>query len=500
MNVLFILCDTVVREKLSPYHRGQGRYGYIRTPNIEAFAERSVTFENHWINSAPCMPARRDLWSGRIEFPWRSWGPRESFDPDWTVTLRQTNVSTALFTDHANLMDVGAGNYHFFFDHYAFVRGHFNDHCATTSLVEPARAGMTQRIYQKKRLEMRDEKDTYVAQNMSNVAHWLDENYYTNQPFFLFVDEFDPHWPLDPPEPYRSMYVEDRSLLERDLPTFYRSAWAEDYSADELRWLNAQCAGKITMVDRWLGEVLERVDRYALWDDTLILLTTDHGEFIGEYGQMSKGSGFSYPLFARIPLFVHMPHSPLNGQRTDALTCAVDLHATALDALGQPVSEHSHGRSLLPLLKGETHTPRLDVLYGWWGKGLYWTDGHMLLCKAPEATGPLYQYGTNLGEKWVGLRGDYFDRYQGCADYDKVRVGPYMPHSNRPVYRVPYDGMAYSSKDADFDALFDLDQDADCRTNLYNSDPRLREQSIARLMAAMRSIGVPKEHYVRLGL
>jgi hypothetical protein len=60
--------------------------------------------------------------------------------------------------------------------------------------------------------------------------------------------------------------------------------------------------------------------------------------------------------------------------------------------------------------------------------------------------------------------------------------------------------MAYSSKDADFDALFDLDQDADCRTNLYNSDPRLREQSIARLMAAMRSIGVPKEHYVRLGL
>lgn len=500
MNVLFVLCDTLVRDKLSPYHGGRGPYGYVRTPNIEAFARRSVTFTNHWINSAPCMPARRDLWSGRIEFPWRSWGPRETFDPDWTVTLRQSDVTTALFTDHANLMDVGAGNYHHLFDHYEFVRGHFNDHCATTVPIEPGRAGMTRRIYRKVRKEIQGEEQTYVAQNLSNVARWLDENHGTNQPFFVFVDEFDPHWPLDPPEPYRSMYVEDPSLLEEDLTTHYRSAWSEDYSPDELTWLNAQCASKITLVDRWLGEVFERLDRHELWDNTLVILTTDHGEFIGEYGQVSKGSGFSYPLFARIPLFAYMPRSPLNGGRTDALTCAVDLHATALDCLGQPVSEHCHGRSLAPLLRGEAYAPRQDVIYGWWGKGFYWSDGHTLLCKGPETPGPLYQYGTNLGEKWVGLQSDYFDRYRGCADYDQVRVGPYMPHTDRPVYRVPYDGIAYSSTDADWDALFDLDRDPDCRTNLYGTEEPLLQASIARLVAAMESLEVPEEHYVRLGL
>jgi hypothetical protein len=65
------------------------------------------------------LPARApDLWSGRIEFPWRGWGPRETFDPDWTVTLHDSNVTTALSTDH----------------------------CATTPPIEPGRAGMARRI------------------------------------------------------------------------------------------------------------------------------------------------------------------------------------------------------------------------------------------------------------------------------------------------------------------------------------------------------------------
>ena len=124
MNVLLLICDTLTRDKLQPYQREFGRYNDIHTPNLLRFAEQAVCFDNHWINSAPCMPARRDMFSGRIEFPWRSWGPRESFDPDWTLNLRNSIVETALFTDHANLFDVGAGNYHHFFDTYQFVRGH----------------------------------------------------------------------------------------------------------------------------------------------------------------------------------------------------------------------------------------------------------------------------------------------------------------------------------------------------------------------------------------
>ena len=128
------------------------------------------------------------------------------------------------------------------------------------------------------------------------------------------------------------------------------------------------------------------------------------------------------------------------------------------------------------------------------GKGFYWTDGRRLLCKAPQTPGPLFQYGTDFGEKYVGLKKDYFDRYAGAE------VGRYMPHTDRPVYRVPMDGMAYSSPKCDFDALFDLEQDPWCERNLFGEgDARLRD-CCERLVGAMKAIEVPREHYQRLGL
>lgn len=493
MNVIFLLCDTLVRDKLGPYHGGAGRYGHIRTPNLDRLAARSLTFDNHWINSAPCMPARRDLWSGRIEFPWRSWGPRESFDPDWTLACRQAEVHSALFTDHANLFDVGGENYHLWFDHWQFVRGHYNDHCATAPPVTPGRPGHPRRLYEAQRAEWQSEDDTFAARNLGQAASWLDAHAADIKPFFLMIDEFDPHWPLDPPEPYRSMYLDDPDLAGRGLDTFYHGGDAAQYSDTEVGWLQAQAAGKITLVDRWLGEVFDAMGRQRLWDDTVLILTTDHGEFIGEHGQMSKGHGFSYPLFARIPLLIHHPQA-VGGARTDALTCAVDLHATVLDALGLPVSEHCHGRSLLPLLTGASNAAiREDVLYGWWGKGFYWTDGKLLVCKAPERDGPLYQYGTQFGEKYVGLKAEPFDRY---AD---AETGRFLPHTSRPVYRVPSDGLCYAAPAADFDAVFDLEADPHCQHNLW-PDPVLRRDALERLTRAMRAAQVPAEHYLRLGL
>ena len=495
MNVVFLLCDTLTREKLSPYHRGEGPYAHIRTPNLDRLAERSTTFTNHWINSAPCMPARRDLCSGRIEFPWRSWGPRESFDPDWARTLREhTNVSTCFVTDHANMFDVGSGNYHQWFDEWHFTRGHFNDHCAAGSPPQPGRAGQSKEIYRKATEEMDTEEKSFVARNFDTATRYLDDRANDQRPFFLYIDEFDPHWPLDPPEPYRSMYVEDDALKAKGGPAFFKGNDASEYTEDELTWMQAQFAGKITMVDNQIGRLLDTMDRHDLWDDTLFILTTDHGEYLGEYGQVSKGGGPCYPLFSRIPLFVHLPGGALNGQTSNALTSTVDLHATILEALNAPVSPHTHSQSILPVLRKETETVRTDVLFGWWGRGFYWTDGQHFLCKGPEQKGPLYQYGTDLGEKYVGLTSEYFDRY---AD---AETGPFMPHTDRLVHRVPADGMAYGNPNGDHDQLFDLNADPTCKNNLFNKDESLRITCLARLKSAMEAHEVPKEHYERLGL
>ncbi len=495
MNVVFLLCDTLTRDKLSPYHQGKGTYAHIRTPNLDRLAERSTTFTNHWVNSAPCMPARRDLCSGRIEFPWRSWGPRESFDPDWARTLREeTHVSTCLITDHANLFDVGSGNYHHWFDEWQFTRGHYNDHSADGPAPEPGRAGQSADIYRKATSGMDTEDITFVARNFTTAVNYLDNRANDSRPFFLYIDEFDPHWPLDPPEPYRSMYLKDDVQKAAAGSAFCKGTDSADYTVEELEWLQAQFAGKLTMVDHQIGRILDCMDRHNLWDDTLFILTTDHGEFLGEFGQVSKGGGPSYPLFSRIPLFIHLPDGDLNGQTCNALTSTVDLHATVLNALGASISPATHSRSILPLLRAENSSIRKDVIFGWWGKGFYWTDGNHLLSKAPEKTGPLFQYGSDFGEKYVGLDDKSFDRYAKSA------TGAFMPHTERLVHRVPSDGMAYGNPAADIDGLFDLQSDPDCQNNLFVEDDSLRTKCLSRLKAMMQAYQVPDEHYERLGL
>ncbi len=494
MNVVFLLCDTMTREKLTVYNHGNGPYASIKTPNIDKLAKRCVTFDNHYMNSAPCMPARRDLFTGRIEFPWRSWGPRETFDPDWSVDTKDTEIFSCMFTDHANTFDAGGENYHLHFDLYHFIRGHYNDHCSTTDIQYTGKPSFLKQVYRKNRESIKNPDDTYVAKNLSAAAEWIDNYATTHMPFFMYIDEFDPHWPLDPPPPYNELYLKNKELLECGFDGFYHSGSAKDYSSDEIEWLRAQMAGKLTMTDLYIGKLMDALDRQGLWENTAFILTSDHGEYIGEYGLMSKGSGPSYPIFSKIPLLISYPGASCSGNRMNNLTCAVDINATVRDILGIGVPDCSHGESLLPLLSGTGSFLREEVLYGWWGKGFYWTDGRYLLCKAPEKDGPLYQYGTNLGEKHIGLKNQYFDRYENA------QMGKFLPHTDRPVYRVPSDGMAYSSKDADFDALFDMQLDPQCEHNLYFEDVEQREACTRRLIKYMHKIEVPHEHFERLGL
>src|SRR5690606_31700986 len=88
---------------------------------------RGTVFDNAYLGSYPCMPARRDLWTGRYEFPWRGWGPLEEDDPDIIRSVTQAGVTTQLITDHYHLWERGSGNYHHFFNGVEFIRGQEND-------------------------------------------------------------------------------------------------------------------------------------------------------------------------------------------------------------------------------------------------------------------------------------------------------------------------------------------------------------------------------------
>ena len=130
MKLVFVLFDTLNRLALGAYG---GRE--VATPNFDRFARRAMTFDNHYVGSLPCMPARRDMHTGRLNFMHRSWGPLEPFDNSLPAILNKANVYTHLITDHFHYFEDGGATYHNRFTSYDFIRGQEYD--PWKAMVEP---------------------------------------------------------------------------------------------------------------------------------------------------------------------------------------------------------------------------------------------------------------------------------------------------------------------------------------------------------------------------
>ncbi|MEZ0166964.1 sulfatase-like hydrolase/transferase [Kineococcus sp. LSe6-4] len=139
MKAVVLLFDTLNRRFLTPYGGD-----CAHTPNFQRLAERATTFDNAYAGSMPCMPARREMHTGRYNFLHRSWGPLEPFDDSVPQVLGEAGVHTHLVTDHQHYWEDGGATYHNRFTTYEFFRGQEGDawkgHVADP--VEPrARAG-----------------------------------------------------------------------------------------------------------------------------------------------------------------------------------------------------------------------------------------------------------------------------------------------------------------------------------------------------------------------
>ena len=94
---------------------------YFETKNFNRLAKKSIQFNNHYVGSMPCMPARRDMHSGRLSFLHRAWGPLEPFDNSFPEILRLNNTYTHLVTDHYHYFEDGGATYHNRFNSYDFI-------------------------------------------------------------------------------------------------------------------------------------------------------------------------------------------------------------------------------------------------------------------------------------------------------------------------------------------------------------------------------------------
>jgi hypothetical protein len=296
------------------------------------------------------------------------------------------------------------------------------------------------------------------------------------------------HEPFHVPEPYASMYGDSADRDRFTLWPPYQNAdqqakFMSSTTAEELDFIRSQYAGKLTMVDRHFGELLKTFNELSLWEDTVVIVTTDHGHDLGERGLFGK----SYPHYdghANIPLLIRHPAYPGEGRGVSGLSTTVDLFATVLEVAGCDPPDGIHSRSLVPLLSRAGAPGREAVLYGTFGQGVCCTDGEWTVFKSPERGGSLYYYSSMILPKVAG-------RVRTPAGH-----GRFIPGVDIPQWQVPVE----ATQPGTHDFLFHRAGDPGQHDNLWDDELIQRKRCLGLIREIMAREGTPFEQYARLGL
>jgi len=371
-----------------------GCYGpsIVRTPNFDRFARRAVTFDTHYVGSLPCMPARRDLHTGRLNFMHRSWGPLEPFDNSFPEQMKDAGIHTHLVTDHMHYFEDGGSTYHGRFRTWDFIRGQEYD--PWKAMVQPPLSRLREKYSARhydfndgwKRLQhavneefMQEEKEQCLPRCFESGFEFLDRNRAADQ-WFMMLECFDPHEPFQAPARFKEQYLTGWTGGVLDWPMYQKV----DDSPEEIAEIRANYAALVSACDHYFGQLLDFMDQHDMWKDTALVLSTDHGFLLAEHDWWGKNLMPYYTEISHIPLIVHHPDcASMAGQRRRALTQTMDLMPTFLDLFGLPVPEEVRARSVVSLL--ERDAVQRDVgIFGMFGGPIGATDGRYTYYLYPE--------------------------------------------------------------------------------------------------------------------
>ncbi len=485
MKAIVILFDTLCRRFLEPYG-----YTAVKTSNISRIAEKSITFDNHWIGSAPCMPARRDMLTGRYNFLERGWGGMEPYDICLPHVLAQAGIHSHMETDHYHYFQGGGEFYPTTFSTWQSYRGQEFD--PMPAVVNP-KDNLDPTLLWNKDIEKRN-RPRFIAdldfpspQTLQGATNWLKMNRDSDN-YLLWVEPFDPHSPTDYPDTYDAVYTE---TLAEEFPI---TALPDDVSEAELSTYyeeRRQYANLLSMTDKWLGTLLDEIDAQNGWDDTLIILTTDHGLMMGEHGLMGKNHCHTWNEIAHIPLFVHLPEGLHAGERRSQLTQNIDLFPTLIEFFNANFTHAIHGKSFLDIAQHNAIQKRNAAIFGWYGKSVNVTDGTHVYFRGPKnrENDPLYQY---------FLMPTQYHHRMDSTRFSNAKLGYFLPHIDIPVLRVPGLQEFGAHEELLTPYCFNITNDYHQEKNLCGTS--VEEQMKQLLIQAMACADSPKEQFERLGL
>jgi len=365
-SVVLVTLDTVRGDHLS-------LYGYERdtSPRLAEFARRATVYTRAIASSDLTLSTHASLFTGLYAF---QHGARAAQARGATALADGFQTLAEVLRD-AGYLTVGvAANPSYLAKRYGVAQGfaHYDDRVPAPRLPElpsqlPGHSigrllsglGLGGEAF-----ERADESYRVAAEINREVFALLDRLAARPDPFFLFVNYMDAHWPYDPPPPYDGRFPgrlppgEDPPGLET-----LRAARQLEAAPSEAqrRYMVSLYDGEIAYLDAELGRLLERLDSLGLLDRSLVVITADHGEAFGEHGLYSHGVSV-YQDQVHVPLVIRRPGQQ-RGEVSEVWASSVDLLPTVLDALGMPVPERLGGRRLAGVsLLGEDPGARRVVM------------------------------------------------------------------------------------------------------------------------------------------
>ena len=492
--------DTLCRHFMPTYGND-----WIKAPNFERLAQKSIQFENFYVGSMPCMPARREMHTGRYNFLHRSWGPLEPFDDSMPEILHRSGVHSHKVTDHLHYWEDGGATYHQRYTTFDLVRGQEGDKWKgdVEKLRDPnygaERWSELQRLNNQKQdninREYMDKSELQPQHLTFDLGLEFIERNKDADKWYLQIETFDPHEPFFTQQEFQDLYPHEYDGPPFDWPP-YREVREDDQTVEHIRYMYASL---ITFCDQQLGRVLDAFDKYNLWEDTMLLVNTDHGLLMGEHDWWAKVVTPFFQEIAHIPFWAYDPRNPENvNKKRESLVQTIDLGPTVLDFFDIALTEDMQGKPIFSCMENDEEL-RQASLYGVMGGQVNVTDGNYVYMRAntTEDNTPLYDYTlmpTHMKnrfrprelQEWEKVEG--FDFMKGC----KVMQ---IPTRTFPVFFTKDNPLG---KGRTSTLLFDVRSDPG---QIKPLDDEVVEQRMIKLMIReMARNECPSEQYIRLGL
>ena len=374
-NIVLISADQLRRDAIGVY-----RNNIVKTPSIDSIANEGVVFDNHIVQNPVCMPSRWSIFTGK--FP-RNHGVRDN-----GVTYDKDQLTLARVLKNNGYKTAGIGKMHFTpqlaykenedeewpEDYFGLEVRHLTDDSkrgeyldflkekdlqAYKNILNEGKTKIKMDLesnFQRSFIEAPQVYESKIPVELHQTSwiadktiDFIEEN--SKDPFFIWCSFVNPHHPFNPPEPYFSMYdpeIMPPAILKKgeleDKPVHFfdmrkgNSTGIPNYRLSEItdygwKLVKAKYYGMVSLVDFNIGRILKTIKDKKILNNTIIIITSDHGELLGDHSLLFKGP-FHYDEIIRVPLIIRFGNELNSGSRVNNITQHIDLMPTILNSAG----------------------------------------------------------------------------------------------------------------------------------------------------------------------